>query len=84
MVNAKFDLKFGKFSEVLKKVYSNIPFTDALSQMSSYAKFLKEILCNKKKLEVHETVALIEECSVAIQNKLPTNLRILIVFFIPC
>jgi len=43
---------------------------DALSQMPSNAKFLKEILSNKRKLEKYETVALAKECSVAIQNKL--------------
>jgi len=43
--------------------------------MALYAKFLKEILSNKRKLEEHETVALTEECSVAIQNKLPTKLK---------
>jgi len=43
--------------------------------MPSYAKFLKEILSNKQKLEEHETVALTKECSVAIQNKLPAKLK---------
>jgi len=33
------------------------------------AKFLKEILSNKKMLEEHEIMALAEELSVAIQNK---------------
>ena len=51
--------------------------------MPSYAKFLKEILSNKRKLEAHETVALTEECSVAIQNKLPTKLKDLDSFSIP-
>jgi len=32
MAKAKFDLQFGKLLEVLKKLYINIPFTDALSQ----------------------------------------------------
>ncbi|KAJ8770202.1 hypothetical protein K2173_011537 [Erythroxylum novogranatense] len=43
--------------------------------MPSYAKFLKEILSNKRKLEEHETVALTVECSAAIQNKLPPKLK---------
>jgi len=51
MAKAKQDQQFGKFLEVLKKVYINILFTDALSQMPSYAKFLKETLSNKRKLE---------------------------------
>ena len=68
MAKAKLDLQFEKFLEVLKKLYINIPFTEALSQMPSYAKFLKEILSNKRKLEEHETMALTEKCSAAIQN----------------
>jgi len=31
MAKAKLDLQFGKFLDVLKKLYINIPFTDALS-----------------------------------------------------
>jgi len=41
MAKAKLDLQFGKFLEVLKKPYINIPFTNALSQMPSYAKFFE-------------------------------------------
>ncbi|XP_057997613.1 uncharacterized protein LOC131176574 [Hevea brasiliensis] len=57
------DKQFGKFLEVLQKLYINIPFTEALSQMSSYAKFLKDILSKKRRLEDYETVALTEECA---------------------
>jgi len=55
-----------------------------LLQIPSYAKFLKEILSNKIKLEEHETIALIEECSAAIQNKLPAKLKDPDSFSIPC
>ncbi|XP_022855926.1 uncharacterized protein LOC111377105 [Olea europaea var. sylvestris] len=43
--------------------------------MPSYAKFLKDILSNKCKLEEHETVMLTEECSARIQKKLPPKLK---------
>ncbi|XP_021670256.2 uncharacterized protein LOC110657384 [Hevea brasiliensis] len=43
--------------------------------MPSYAKFLKEILSKKKKLEDYETVALIEECRVILQNKLLSKMK---------
>ena len=43
--------------------------------MPSYAKFLKQILSNKRNLEEHEIMALTEECSVEIQNKLPAKLK---------
>ncbi|XP_057985265.1 uncharacterized protein LOC131170211 [Hevea brasiliensis] len=80
----KLDKQFRKFFEVLKKLYINIPFTDAISQMPSYAKFLKEILSNKRRLENYETVTLTEECSALLQNKLPPKLKDPGSFSIPC
>ena len=66
MAKAKLDQQFGKFLEVLKKLYINIPFPNALSQLSSYAKFLKENLSKKGKIEEHQTVALTEGCNTTI------------------
>lgn len=43
--------------------------------MASYAKFLKEILSNKKKIEDNETVMLTVECSAIIQNNMPPKLK---------
>ena len=45
------DKQFAKFLEVFKSLHINIPFVDALAQMPTYAKFLKEILKNKRRLE---------------------------------
>ena len=73
MAKAKLDMQFGKLLDALKKLYIKISFTEALTQMPSYAKFMKEILSNKRKLEEHEMVALTEECSATIQNKLPAS-----------
>ncbi|XP_020258775.1 uncharacterized protein LOC109835201 [Asparagus officinalis] len=84
LAKAKLEKQFGKFLEILKKLHINIPFTEAISQMPSYAKFLKEILSKKKKLEEYETVALTEECSAIIQNKLPPKLKDPGSFSIPC
>ncbi|XP_057998849.1 uncharacterized protein LOC131177759 [Hevea brasiliensis] len=81
---AQLDKQFGKFLEVLKKLYINIPFTDVISQMPSYAKFLREILSNKRRLEDYETVALTEKCSALLQNKLPPKLKDPGSFSIPC
>ena len=60
---SKLDQQFAKFLEVFKKLHINIPFVDALEQMPSYVKFMKDILSNKRKLGDFETVALTEECS---------------------
>ena len=51
--------------------------------MPSYAKFLKEILSNKRKLEDSETVTLTAECSTIIQN-MPPKLKDPGSFSIPC
>ncbi|XP_062080618.1 uncharacterized protein LOC133785389 [Humulus lupulus] len=78
------DKKFAKFLEVFKKLHINIPFAEALEQMSSYVKFMKEILSNKRKMGDYETVALTEECSAILQRKLPQKLRDPGSFTIPC
>jgi len=37
--------------DLFKQSHINVPFVEAIAQMPKYAKFLKEILSNKKKLE---------------------------------
>jgi len=69
---------------MLKKLHVNVPFFNALSQMPLYAKFLKEILSKKRKIDEHETMALGEECSVVVLNQLPAKLKDLGSFSIPC
>jgi len=78
------DKNFLKFLDVFKKLHINIPFADALAQMPSYAKFLKEILSKKRRLDENETVMLTEECSAIIQNKMPQKLKDPGSFTIPC
>ncbi|XP_057994991.1 uncharacterized protein LOC131175290 [Hevea brasiliensis] len=80
----KLDKQFGKSLEVLQKLYINIPFTEALSQMPSYTKFLKEILSKKRRLEDYKTVTLTEESNSIMQNKLPPKLKDPGSFSIPC
>ena len=52
--------------------------------MPSHAKFVKEILKNKRKLEDFETVKLKEECSAILLNKIPQKLKDPESFTIPC
>ncbi|XP_062086212.1 uncharacterized protein LOC133792325 [Humulus lupulus] len=63
---------------------TNIPFAEALEQMSNYVKFMKEILSKKIKMEDYENVALTEECSAILQRKLPQKMRDPGSFTIPC
>ncbi|XP_010243475.1 PREDICTED: uncharacterized protein LOC104587524 [Nelumbo nucifera] len=76
--------EFGKFLEIFKSLHINIPFADTLAQMPHYARFLKELLANKKKLGDMAIVALNEECSAILLNKLPQKLKDLGSFTIPC
>ncbi|KAL0433806.1 UNVERIFIED_CONTAM: Retrovirus-related Pol polyprotein from transposon.6 [Sesamum latifolium] len=83
-VKANLDKLFGKFLEIFQKIHVNISLINALSQMPSYAKFLKEVISNKRKWENGETVKLNEECSAILQNKLPPKLKDPGSFSIPC
>ncbi len=52
--------------------------------MPSYAKFLKEILLNKRKLDDYEAVTFTENCSAILQKLLPAKLKDPRSFSIPC
>ncbi|XP_017221296.1 uncharacterized protein LOC108198026 [Daucus carota subsp. sativus] len=66
------------------RIHISIPFADALAQMPLYAKFLKQVLSNRKKLEAVETMSLNEECSAVIQRKIPPKLKDPGSFSLPC
>ncbi|KAI3744664.1 hypothetical protein L1987_57753 [Smallanthus sonchifolius] len=74
----------GKFLGLFKQLHINLPFVEALAQMPKYARFLQDILTNKRKLEELSQVTLNEECSAVIQNKLPEKRRDSGSFTIPC
>ncbi|KAI5313211.1 hypothetical protein L3X38_042385 [Prunus dulcis] len=70
--------------ETFRKVQVNIPLLDAIQQIPSYAKFLKELCTNKRTFKEHETVALSEEVSAVLLCKLPPKLKDPWSFTIPC
>ncbi|XP_070045968.1 uncharacterized protein [Nicotiana tomentosiformis] len=78
------DKQFERFLDMLKQVHVNFPFTEVLSQMPAYAKFLKEILTKKRKIEETSVVKLTNHCSAILQNKLPQKCGDLGSFTIPC
>ena len=55
-----------------------------LEQMPKYAKFLKKVLLNKRKLVDNEKVMLTEEYNAIPQRKLPSRLKNPGSFTIPC
>ncbi|KAK4708784.1 hypothetical protein R3W88_029709 [Solanum pinnatisectum] len=63
----KEDECFGKFLSLLKQVHINLLLVDVLQGIPRYAKYVKEIVANKRRLTEYETVALIEECNSRIK-----------------
>ena len=59
---------------MFKKIEVNIPFAEALAQMPHYAKFMKDILRKKRKLD-KRVVNLSVTCSVVIQKNLPLKME---------
>ncbi|KAK1423118.1 hypothetical protein QVD17_18413 [Tagetes erecta] len=84
LAREKVDEQNGRFLELFKQLHINLPFVEALTQMPKYAKFLKDLLSNKKKLEELSTVILSEECSAVLQSKLPQKKTDPGSFTIPC
>ncbi|XP_057249978.1 uncharacterized protein LOC130591084 [Beta vulgaris subsp. vulgaris] len=74
LVERKLSDKFTKFLNVMKSLQINIPFLEAMSQMPAYAKFLKEILSNKRKLE-DELITLPYQESALVQRTMPKKQR---------
>lgn len=66
---------YKKFLDLLKQVHVNLPLIDILQSVLKYAKYLKDIVANKNQLTEYAIVALIEEFTSKIQNKLPIKLK---------
>ncbi|XP_023734047.1 uncharacterized protein LOC111881865 [Lactuca sativa] len=61
--------EYQKYLEHIKALKINIPFIEVVAQMPKYAKFLKELLINRKKMEEVSKVVLNENCSAVMLNK---------------
>ncbi|XP_071914099.1 uncharacterized protein [Coffea arabica] len=57
--------------EIFRKVEINIPLLDAIKQISRYAKFLRDLCANRKRLKGDERVIVGENVSAILQRKLP-------------
>ncbi|XP_026424123.1 uncharacterized protein LOC113320424 [Papaver somniferum] len=66
---------YNEMLEMFKRVNINIPFLEAIKQIPAYAKFLKDLCTQKRKLNVHKRTFLAEQVSSIIQNKTPPKFR---------
>ncbi|XP_020235394.1 uncharacterized protein LOC109815165 [Cajanus cajan] len=67
--------QFARFMELFKKLQINIPFSEALEQMPTYAKFMKDLLTKKRKFIEQEIIELEAGCSAIIQKNLPPKFK---------
>ncbi|XP_073129138.1 uncharacterized protein, partial [Henckelia pumila] len=68
LVNNKKQKNDSDIYEVFKQVKINIPLLDAIKQVPSYAKFLKDLCTVKRQLHVKKKAFLTEQVSSIIQN----------------
>ncbi|KAL7617558.1 hypothetical protein Lser_V15G01562 [Lactuca serriola] len=78
------DGQFKKFLEILSQLHINIPFVEALKQMPTYAKFMKEVLTRKRVWREFETIAMTKSCTSIIKNRLPVKKDDPGSFILPC
>ena len=72
-----------EFLDHLRKLSITIPFTDALANIPSYAKYLKDLLANKNKVNL-KNVMTTEAVNVMMHGELPPKLKDQGAFNIPC
>ncbi|XP_048426877.1 uncharacterized protein LOC125471053 [Pyrus x bretschneideri] len=65
------DQQLTDFMKTLAKVQINLPLIDAIKNIPSYVKFLKDVCTKKKKLLDSEKVIITEQCSAVLLHKLP-------------
>ncbi|XP_010525371.1 PREDICTED: uncharacterized protein LOC104803187 [Tarenaya hassleriana] len=73
LVQHKEASQFKRFTYMIKQLEVTMPFHAVITQMPSYAKFLKDIQARKKTME-KEIVALTKECSAVFQHDLPRKM----------
>ena len=61
--------------ELFKQVKLNIPLLDAIKQIPSYAKFLKDLCTVKRKLGVNKEAFMTEQSTSLIRNNLPPKYK---------
>nr|GEX61242.1 reverse transcriptase domain-containing protein [Tanacetum cinerariifolium] len=66
--------RYVKFIDIIKEVRINVPLVDVLAGMPSYGKFLKDLVSNNSKMGQISVAFLNKECSIIVQNILPSKL----------
>jgi hypothetical protein len=75
LITPKKSSKYDDILEVFKHVHINIPFLDAIQQVPSYAKILKDLVTVKRKTKVPKKAFLTEQVSSILQYKMPVKYK---------
>ena len=81
---SKIEEQFARFLKTFQKLEISMPFTEVVTQMPLYAKFLKDILSKKRKIAKEGIVNLTPTCSVVIKKGLPEKMKDPGSFTFPC
>ena len=81
---SKIEEQFARFLKTFQKLEISMPFTEVVTQMPLYAKFLKDILSKKRKIAEDGIVNLTATCSVVIKRGLSEKMKDPGSFTIPC
>ncbi|GJX69614.1 putative nucleotidyltransferase, ribonuclease H [Tanacetum coccineum] len=76
--------QFRKFLKKFQQLSINIPFIKALEQMPIYAKFMKDLLSKKGRMEETSRITLNERFSAILLNEIPLKEKDPGSFTIPC
>ena len=81
---SKIEEQFARFLKTFQKLEISMPFTEVVTQMPLYAKFLKDILSKKRKFIGEGIVNLTATCSALMKKELPEKMKDPGSFTIPC
>ena len=76
------ELKFARFLDMLKRIYADTPFLEALKKAPSHIQYLRELLSKKGEPKGGSVIPIEEVCSSTLQS--PSKLQDSGSFSIPC
>jgi len=71
---SKFEPRFMRFLNVLRRIYVSVLFLEALKEAPTYLKFLRELLFKKGELREASVAPIGEACIAILQIRPPSKL----------
>ena len=72
---SKIEEQFARFLKTFQKLEISMPFTEVVTQMPLYAKFLRDILSKKRRIVEEGIVNLTATCSALMKKELPEKMK---------